>query len=65
MKDKQRDAVKIIAGGACDLRVEKIGGEPYLDALEIAGVDDLLDLVELGVAGVDEDDVGGVLVHQP
>ena len=57
--------MKIVDGGAGNLRVEKIGGKPNLDALEFAGVDDLLDLVELGVAGVDEDDVGGVLVHQP
>ena len=63
MKHQQRDAVKIVDSGAGDLGVEKIGGKPHLDALEFAGVDDLLDLVELGVAGVDEDDVGGVFVH--
>ena len=63
MKHQQRDTVKIIDRGAGDLCVEKIGGKPHLDALKFAGVDDLLDPVELGVASVDEDDVGRVFVH--
>ena len=63
VKHQQRDAVKIIDRGAGDLSVEKIGGKPHLNALELAGVYDLLDLVELGVTCVDENDIGGVLMH--
>ena len=55
--------MKIIDCGAGDLGVEKIGSKPHLDAFQFAGVNDLLDSVELGVAGVDEDNVGRVFVH--
>jgi hypothetical protein len=47
-----------------NLRLEEIRQQPHLDAFELANLDGLLDLAEIGVLGAEDDAIGGVLVQQ-
>ena len=62
-KDQDRLAVKIVEAGARDLRLEEVRDQPDLDALEFAGADGGLDLLEVGAVGADDDAAGGVFVQ--
>jgi hypothetical protein len=57
-------AVEVIDRGAGDLGLEEIGDQPDLDAFEFAGLDDLFQLAEDGIAGGENDTVGGLLVEE-
>jgi acyl-CoA synthetase (AMP-forming)/AMP-acid ligase II len=51
-ENEQRMAEHFIKGRARNLRAEKVGDEPDFDAFEFAGLDDIFDLLEISVPGV-------------
>ena len=63
-KDQQGTAEQFVQARARDLRSEKVGDEPGLDALEFADFDDAFDPLEIRLFGADDDAAGGMLVEQ-
>ena len=57
-------AEQVVEAGAGDLRAEKVGDEPGLDAFEFAEPDDAFDPLEIGVLGAHDDAEDGMFVEQ-
>ena len=62
-ENQQRAAEQLIEARARNLGGEKIGEEPDLDAFEFADPDDVFDLLKIGVLGVQNHAVGGMVVE--
>ena len=62
-KNEQRPAEQFVEAGAGNLGREKIGDQPDFDAFEFAGLDDVFNLLEISMFGVQDHAVDRMIME--